>query len=314
MRVTFLAAVSLLVIGLLAGCTTAGGAAGDARGSGTRAKATPSRSARDPRSAAAQTEFQALESAHGARAGVYALDTGTGRQIAYRADERFGYASTYKALAAAVLLARPPATGLDTPIPYSADQLVSYSPITEQHTGAGMTLRELAEAAVRYSDNTAGNLVFEAIGGPAGFQNALRGIGDDVTRAARIEPDLNAVSPGDDADTSTPRALATDLRAYVLGSALPADARAQLKTWLVGNTTGDALIRSVAPDGATVGDKTGSADHGTRNDIAVIWRASGKPIVIAVLTDHADANATGDDALVAAAARAALKGLGALDD
>ncbi|MBO1737429.1 class A beta-lactamase [Leifsonia sp. TF02-11] len=309
MRVKFRLVVPLTIVALLAGCApTAGGAPST---TSAPPSAAPSASP-DARSATALKALEALESEHGARVGVYAIDTGTGKQIAYRADERFGYASTYKALAAGAVLAAPPAGGLDAPIGYTSGQLVAHSPITEQHVETGMTLRELADAAVRYSDNTAGNLLFEALGGPAGFQAALRELGDTVTRAERVEPTLNQLTPGGSADTSSPRALATDLRAYALGSALSAAGRAQLKTWLVGNTTGDALIRSVAPTGWTVGDKTGSADHGTRNDIAVIWRDTGKPIVLAVLTDHPAADADNDDALVAAAARAALRGLGAL--
>ncbi len=307
MRVKFQFMVPLIVVGLLAGCAPAGG--------GPTSTSTPTPSAStDALGSAAQKEFTELEAEHDARVGVYAIDTGTGKQIAYRADERFGYASTHKALAAAAVLADPPAGGLDTPVSYTSDQLVTYSPITEQHTSTGMTLRELADAAVRYSDNTAANLLFDALGGPAGFQSALREIGDTVTRAERVEPQLNELTPDTTADTSTPRALATDLRAYALGSALPADGRAQLKTWLVGNTTGDKLIRSVVPSDWTVGDKTGSADHGTRNDIAVLWRETGKPIVMAVLSDHIAADADTDDALVASAAAAALRGLGALGD
>lgn len=305
MRVKFQVLGSLILLALLSGCATT------SEGAARSSTPTPSASA-DGRATTAQNEIAELEAEHSARVGVYAIDTGTGKQIAYRADERFGYASTYKALAAAAVLADPPAGGLDAPVAFTADQLVTYSPITEQHIAGGMTLRELADAAVRFSDNTAGNLLLEALGGPAGFQSALRELGDEVTVAARVEPALNALTPGATADTSTPRALAGDLRAYALGSALPADARAQLKTWLVGNTTGDALVRSVAESGWTVGDKTGSADHGTRNDIAVIWRETGKPIVIAVLTDHTVADADTDDALVAAAAGAALRGLGAL--
>ncbi len=309
MSVKFRLVVPLTIVALLAGCApTAGGAPST---TSAPPSAAPSASP-DARRATALRELEALESEHGARAGVYAIDTGAGKQIAYRADERFGYASTYKALAAGAVLAAPPAGGLDTPIGYTSGQLVAHSPITEQHVATGMTLRELADAAVRYSDNTAGNLLFEALGGPTGFQAALRELGDTVTRTERIEPTLNQLTPGGTADTSSPRALATDLRAYALGSALSAAGRAQLKTWPVGNTTGDALIRSVAPTGWTVGDKTGSADHGTRNDIAVIWRDTGKPIVLAVLTDHPAADADTDDALVAAAARAALRGLGAL--
>jgi beta-lactamase class A len=40
-----------------------------------------------------------LEQQFHARLGVYAVDTGLGRTIEYRADERFAYASTIKALA-----------------------------------------------------------------------------------------------------------------------------------------------------------------------------------------------------------------------
>nr|WP_082518999.1 class A beta-lactamase [Leifsonia sp. Leaf336] len=306
MRVKFQTIVPVVILGLLAGCaTTADG------GQGRTSTPTPSATA-GALATAAQRQFAALEAEHDARVGVYAVDTGTGAHIAYRADERFGYASTYKALAAAAVLADPPAGGLDSPVGYTSDELVAYSPITEQHTSTGMTLRELADAAVRYSDNTAGNLLLTALGGPAGFQEALRELGDTVTRPERAEPALNELTPGGTDDTSTPRALATDLREYALGSALPADARAQLKTWLVGNTTGDALVRSVAASGWTVGDKTGSADHGTRNDIAIIWRDAGTPIVIAVLTDHTAVDADTDDALVASAAEAALRGLGAL--
>lgn len=305
MRVKFHPLVLLLLGGLLAGCTADGG-------DSTSSTPTSTSSAQDELTAAARKELKALEAASDARVGVFAVDTGTGRQIAYRADERFGFASTYKALAAAAVLANPPAGGLDTPVMYSEDQLVTYSPITEQHTATGMTLRELADAAIRFSDNTAGNLLLEALGGPEGYTAALRGIGDTVTESTRVETELNELTPGSTADTSTPRAMASNLRSYVLGSALPAAERQQLTTWLVGNTTGDSLIRSAVPSGWTVGDKTGSADHGTRNDIAVIWPTNGKPIVIAVLTDHAAVDAPNEDALVAASAAAALRGLGAL--
>ena len=45
-----------------------------------------------------------LEAKVGGRVGVFAVDTGSGRQLAHRADERFPMCSTFKwALAAAVL-------------------------------------------------------------------------------------------------------------------------------------------------------------------------------------------------------------------
>lgn len=252
---------------------------------------------------AAAAELAALEEESGVRLGVYAVDTGSGATVGHRADERFAYASTHKALAVGALLARTDYADLDRVVPVDADDLVDYSPVTEGRAGGGMTLREIADASVRYSDNTAGNLVLAELGGPAGLEAALRSIGDDVTDPERTEPALNDWSPGGTADTSTPRALAGSLRAYVLGEALPEEADRDLLTDLLRrNTTGDALIRAGVPADWVVGDKTGSASYGTRNDIAVIWPPDAEPIVMAVLSSRTEPDAEPDDALIARAA------------
>lgn len=250
----------------------------------------------------AREEFSRLERDFDARLGVYAVDTATGREVAYRADERFAHASTFKALAAGELLRRNSLEELDRTITYSRDDLVTYSPITEKHVDSGMPLREVIAAAIRHSDNTAGNLLLRELGGPDGFTAALRRIGDTTTRADRFETDLNETAPGDPRDTSTPRALATSLRAYAVDDVLPADKRAVLNEMLRTNTTGDALIRASAPAGWQVGDKTGAASHGTRNDIAVVWPPERAPIVLAVLSDREAEDADYEDALIARAA------------
>jgi len=53
-----------------------------------------------------------------------------------------------------------------------------------------MTLGALCAAAIEQSDNTAGNLLLNVIGGPAGLTNFVRALGDRVTRLDRIEPEL----------------------------------------------------------------------------------------------------------------------------
>lgn len=247
-------------------------------------------------------EFERLEETFDARLGVHAIDTGTGNTISHRADERFAYASTFKPLAAGAVLAETGADELDTVVHYSTDDLVTYSPVTEQHAGTGMPLRDLADAAVRYSDNTAGNLLLQHLGGPEAFARILRSLGDEVTEPARWEPELNEYTPGDNRDTSTPRALATSLQAYAVGDALSDTDREILVDWLVRNTTGDDLIRAGVPAEWRVGDKTGAARYGTRNDIAVLWPPEGDPIVLAILTDRQDIDAEHDDALLAQAA------------
>lgn len=249
--------------------------------------------------------------AYDARLGVYAVDTGTGTGAAveHRADERFAYASTFKALAAAAVLDQTTPAQLDRVVPYTVTDLVTHSPITEQHAGPSMTLRDLADAPVRHSDNTAANLLLRELGGPAGFEAALRAVGDQVTDPERVEPDLDEAVPGDVRDTSSPRALATSLRAYALGDVLAEDDRAALTGWLRGGTTGDALIRAGVPAGWVVGDKTGAGGYGTRNDIAVLWPPDGDPVVLAVLSDRSEPDGEHDDALVADATRVAVDAL-----
>jgi beta-lactamase class A len=187
--------------------------------------------------------------------------------------------------------------------------LVPNSPITEKHLDAPMSLRSVMDAALRYSDNTAGNLLFREIGGPAGLTADLRRLGDNVTHVDRIEPALNEVGPGDVRDTTTPRAWAADLRAVALGAGLPADRQAVLTGIMRANTTGDAVIRAGVPKDWQVADKTGTADYATRNDIAVLWPPHRKPIVLAVLSDRADKDAKTDDKLLARAAEAVGKAL-----
>jgi len=253
--------------------------------------------------------FNQLENKFDTQIGVYAIDTGSNETIEYKSEERFAFASTYKALAAAILLQQNSLEELSKVITYNEDDLVTYSPITEKHVDTGMTLLELSEAAVRFSDNTAGNLLFEALGGPKGFEKALREIGDDVTQADRFEPELNNFSPEDTRDTSTPKALATSLQAFAVGDLLSDDKHDLFTDWLKGNATGDALIRAGAPEGWEVGDKSGAAGYGTRNDIAVVWSPDREPIVIAILSKHNTEDAKYDDKLISQAAEIALNAL-----
>lgn len=270
-------------------------------------------------SASATADLAALETEFGARLGLFAVDTGTGRVVEHRADERFAFASTSKALSAAMVLDATTDAGLDEVVPVEASDIVSNSPVTEQHVGTGISLRRAAEAAITVSDNAAQNLLLDELGGPAGFEAALRGLGDTTTDPDRFETALNDVVPtevaaGDTRDTSTPRAMATSLRAVAVDDALTPDDRTQLVEWLRANTTGDATIRAGVPDGWLVGDKTGTGNgYGMRNDIGVVWPdgdPSASPIVLAVLTDKPGADDEPSDDLIARATELVIGELG----
>lgn len=254
-------------------------------------------------------DLSALEAELDVRIGVYAVDTGTGAVVTHRADERFAYASTFKALAAAAVLAEADEAELGTLVPYGAEDLQAHAPVAEANLGRGLTLREVAAAATTHSDNTAGNLLLERLGGPAGFADRLRAVGDDVTRPARTEPELNSAVPGDDRDTSTPRRLATTLRAYLLGDVLEPARRDELEGWMRASTTGAALVRAGVPQGWVVADKSGAGSYGTRNDIALLRPPGRDPVVLAVLTSRAGED---DERLDAAVARASEQVVAAL--
>ncbi|KGH46002.1 beta-lactamase [Modestobacter caceresii] len=300
------AAVALTVLLALAGCSGGPGPVAAPSSSSSAPSSSSLPATPDPAVGEALT---ALEGEFDARLGLYAVDTGSGQVVAHRADERFGYASTHKALSAAAVLDRTTDAELDQVVTYTAEDLVTHSPVTEAHVGAGLPLRELAAAAVQHSDNTAANLLFDRLGGPAGLEQALRDLGDDVTSVDRTETALNTAVPGDVRDTSTPRALATDLQAVLLGDALdPAD-RDLLTGWMRDNATGGTLVRAGVPADWQVADKSGGGGHGTRNDIAVVWPPDGAPIVLAVLSSRDEADAEYSDALIARATDIAVTAL-----
>jgi beta-lactamase class A len=252
-------------------------------------------------------QFARLEREIGGRLGVAVLNAGSRASVGLRADERFPLCSTFKLLAAAAILKRVDAgaESLDRRIGYRREDLVAYSPITRHHVGAGMPLADLCEAAMTRSDNTAGNLMLAALGGPRGVTAFARAIGDAQTRLDRIEPELNEAAPGDARDTTTPAAMGRNIRALVLGDVLSPASRRHLTRWMVENKTGGTRLRAGAPAGWRVGDKTGTGERGTSNDVGVVWPPGGtSPLVVAVYLTGSPAAADKRDAAIAAVARA----------
>lgn len=254
-------------------------------------------------------QFAALEHQHNSRLGVYALATGTGVTMAYRADERFAFCSTFKTLAVAAVLSRNPLSHLDERVTYTKADVNSISPITQAHIATGMTIRQLCDAAVRYSDGTAGNLLMRDIGGPAQLTAYLRGLGDTTSRMDSYEPELNRAGLQDPRDTTTPRAIAADYQRLVLGDALTADKRVLLTDWLKRATNGAGRIRAGLPDGWMVADKTGTGDYGRDNDVAIAWPPHVAPLVMAIMSDRAGYDTPPEDSLIVEATKLIVSAL-----
>ncbi len=254
-----------------------------------------------------------IESESGGRLGVAVVDTFSGTDFGHRADERFPICSTFKLLACGAILARVDAgtEHLDRRIRFEASDLVVNSPVTKDHIGGdGMALADVCEAALTLSDNTAGNLMLAILGGPAGLTAYARSLGDSVTRLDRIEPELNEAVPDDPRDTTSPAAMLANLNALVLGNALSDRSKDQLTRWLLANKTGDARLRAGLPSDWRVGDKTGSGERGSTNDLAIVWPPQRGPILVSVYLTGTEASAERRNAAIAAVGRTVASSLG----
>ncbi len=254
-------------------------------------------------------DMRRIETATGGRLGVAVLDTATGTCLGWREDERFPLCSTFKTLAAGLVLARVDRgeDRLERRMPVRPEAVVPYSPATQPRAGGEpMSLAELCEAAITLSDNTAGNLLLESFGGPPALTAFARSLGDTTTRLDRWETELNEALPGDPRDTTSPRAMADTVHRLALGDGLSPASRAQLIRWLRANRTGDKRLRALLPPGWQVGDKTGSGERGTANDTGLLWPPGGSaPLVVASYLTGATVDAAARDQALAEVGRAA---------
>ncbi|MFZ1741438.1 MAG: class A beta-lactamase [Pontixanthobacter sp.] len=206
-------------------------------------------------------QLRLIEVASGGILGAAILDTGSGAIMGNRLDERFAHCSSFKLSLAALAMQRS-ANGrdaMDTPLAITAEDITSYSPVTQERVGQMMTIAELARVSLSQSDNAAANILLRHFGGPEILTAFWRSIGDEVSRLDRYETELNYVPPGELRDTTTPRAMVHTVQTLLYGSALPSAMQQTLREWMVETSTGHKRIRAGLPRSWRAGDKTGTA-------------------------------------------------------
>jgi beta-lactamase class A len=235
---------------------------------------------------AAESPIADIERRYGGRLGVFAIDTGSGRTLAYRADERFLMCSTFKGLLAAQVLARVDAgkESLERPARYTAKDLIFTSPVTKANVAQGaMSVGALCRAAVEVSDNTAAILLMRSAGGPEALTRFVRTLGDNVTRSDRYEPTSNQYDGV--LDTTTPRAMTTTVSRILLGDTLSSQSRRQLEAWMVSCKPGLNRIRAALPADWLAGDRPGTSVEEETNDYAIVRPPGRAPLLIAAYYD-----------------------------
>jgi len=227
-----------------------------------------------------------IEKKHGGRLGLFAIDTGSGRTLEHRADERFLMCSTFKALLAAQVLKRIEAggEGFERMVSYTRDDLIFTSPTTEANVAKGaLSVETLLKAMVELSDNTAAILLMRRSGGPAGLTAWVRGLGDSVTRSDRYEPISNDYNG--DLDTTSPRAIIATARTILLGDALAEQSRDRLERWMIACKPGLNRIRAALPPDWQAGDRPGTSSNRETNDFALIRPPGRAPLLVAAYYD-----------------------------
>jgi beta-lactamase class A len=241
----------------------------------------------------------------GARLGVAAIDTGSGRELRFDVDSRYAMASTFKLPLAGMVLAMADRgeLSLDEKLPLGPGDPMPNSPAVERYRGEGsLSIVRLCSAIVELSDNSAANMLLRRTGGPEALTRFVRACGDAVTRLDRFEMELNSNLPGDPRDTTSPAATAGLARTLVTGEGLTRESRNRLSGWLTKSVPGlDRLKAGFPVPPWLVGHKTGTGANGAFNDVAVAWRSGKPPVVVACYQSGGDADAT-----VRAAAHAAV--------
>ncbi|WP_441241280.1 class A beta-lactamase [Tardiphaga sp. 768_D3_N2_1] len=237
--------------------------------------------------AALHAPLQAYERDTGGRIGVYAENLKTGAKIAWRANERFVMCSTFKASLAACVLARID-RGEDKPdqmISYAAADLLQHAPVARENLAKGaLSVADMCKAIVEVSDNACANMLLARVGGPAALTAFWNKTGDSVSRLDHNEPLLNRSRPGNPQDTTTPAAMAGNVKRFITGNVLTPASRDQLIDWMVNCKTGDKRLRAGLPKAWKIGDKTGNNGKDAAGDIAVTWPKPDQPVVIAAYT------------------------------
>jgi len=247
---------------------------------------------------ALEARFRTLAAPAGGEVGVSVLHLETGHGASFHGRERFPMASVFKLPLAVAFLARVDRgeLRLDQSVVLGPADMRSPGPLSERAPTGGITvsLRELLEAMLLDSDNTAADLLLPLSGGPEVVTARLDAAGLDDIRIDRSEAELAfdsyGVSPhpprqewtlagirraiqespdaarrgalarflADPRDTATPDALVQLLRQIDEGRGLSKESRSRLLDLMAETRVGEKRIRGGLPPGTPVAHRTGT--------------------------------------------------------
>lgn len=232
--------------------------------------------------------------------GYQIRDLTSGRDMAARLErEAFPTASAIKVPILYELLKRADegTLSLDTVRPLARAEVVAGSGVLQHLTTPALSLRDYAALMMILSDNTATNVVIDAVG-MAEVNARMRSLGLDDVRLRRKMMDAAAVQRGDE-NVASPSSLLKATELLWKGEGLTA-ARRDTGREILRLVPG--AIRGAVPSRIPVFSKTGSLS-GVRAETAIV-DLPGAPFALAVMTTYLADDAAGSRAIgdIAAAA------------
>jgi beta-lactamase class A len=248
----------------------------------------------------------------GGTVGFAALDLSTGRSFGRHENEPFPMQSVFKLPVAIEVLRQVDAKKLDL------SRVVALE-AADRRGGPGTlitvpskkTVRELLEAMIITSDNTAADKLLSLVGGPGVVDARVRALGVEHVSIRYTELDLGSSGPQRGDNTATPAAmvaLLAKVARHELG--LSAASAALLDGVLLRVTTGAQRIKGGVPPGTPVAHKTGMSDTrdgktDATNDVGLVTLPNGHRIAIAVFVHASPADLATRERTIARLGRAA---------
>ncbi|QLE78215.1 class A beta-lactamase [Francisella sp. Scap27] len=256
-------------------------------------------------------DIKKIEVKHGGKIGVYTINRNNWKNFSFQSSFYFPVCSTYKILVVGAILKQSMTDKnlLNEKIKISPNSIAGYSPITKKHLNKTMTVAELCHASI-LSDNTATNLLVEKLGGLEKLSEFNLSLGDHATKIADKEPEINDVNLRTNINKTTPKIMTRDINKLAFSNdILDKKHRLLFKKWLKDNDTGKNRITAGAPSNWLVGDKTGTCEYGTTNDVAIIWPNNSRAIAMSVFYTQTEKNAKPNEKIIKEVSQLVLKKL-----
>ena len=248
----------------------------------------------------------------GGTVGFAAMDLSTGRSFGRRENEPFPMQSVFKLPIALEVLRQVDGKKLDLGRVVALEAADGRGgPGTLITVPSKKTVRELLEAMIITSDNTACDKLLSLVGGPGVVDARVRALGVDHVTIRYTELDLGASGPQRGDNTATPAAMVALLARVARHEVgLSAASAALLDDVLLRVTTGAQRIKGGLPPGTPVAHKTGMSDTrggktDATNDVGLVTLPNGHRVAIAVFVHASPADLATRERTIARLARAA---------